>query len=348
MSFHVLELGPIPPPEGGVSRNIAALKAVLEARGHKCTLVATTRNAANDQHEGNVYPQSPLDLISTLRESDAAIFHLHIGGDISMRVLALALAVAKIAKHSVLTVHSGGFPDAIVGATIFRRKFTASILKKFDRVIAVSEKISDAICELGVPSHRIETIPPYALQLPDPNVRLDDSLNDFLLSHSPILAAVGALEPEYAPLEQVEALKILKGDLPKIGLVIAGDGSMRDEVVDAVSDADLADNIFLSGNINHDRILHLIKRADVSLRTTHFDGDAISVRESLFLGTPVLATREGTRPDGVHFVEELTPEAIADGVREVLALPRKESGSSGDDLSQIERVVGVYEELIGS
>src|SRR5438105_8526009 len=38
------------------------------------------------------------------------------------------------------------------------------------------------------------------------------------------------------------------------------------------------------------RSLRAIADADVLLRTTLYDGDAISVREALYLGTPVVAT----------------------------------------------------------
>lgn len=346
MSLSVVELGPIPPPEGGVSRHIAALRDGLAARGLDCRLVATTRSEPKSRSADNVYPQSPLALVSYLRDSDADIFHLHLGGDITLRVLALALAVAKTAEHSILTMHSGGFPQAIAGSTIFRKKFTASILKNFDRIIAVSDEIADALTELGIPQAKIEAIPPYSLHLPDPDIQPDEQLRDFLDGHSPLLVAVGGLEAEYAPIEQIAAVKELIGDLPNVGLVIAGDGSLRETASDSIADSGLAENILLAGNVSHDLSLHLMRKADVSLRTTRFDGDAISVRESLFLGTPVLATRVGTRPAGIQFIDELTPSSIAQGVRKILALPRSEKRTAGSDLSQIERVIELYEKVI--
>ncbi len=348
MSLHVVELGPIPPPEGGVSRQIVAIKDRLTDRGIKCTLVATTRSDPDHRSADNVYPESPLALVSILRESDADIFHLHLGGEITLRVLALALAVAKTARCSILTMHSGGFPKAIAGSSIFRRKFAASILKKFDRVIAVSGDIADALRELGVPPEKVETIPPYALYLPDPDIQPDEKLRDFLVGHSPILVAVGGLETEYAPIEQIAAVKDLVGEFPNIGLVIAGDGSIRNKVVESIADAGLSESVYLAGNVSHDISLHLLQKADVALRTTRYDGDAISVRESLFLGTPVLATRAGTRPEGVHFIDELTPNSIAQGVRAILGQPRSEKRKTGSDLSQIERVVDLYVKVTDS
>ncbi|MCV4567241.1 hypothetical protein OFB72_32285, partial [Escherichia coli] len=53
------------------------------------------------------------------------------------------------------------------------------------------------------------------------------------------------------------------------------------------------------GDLPHVITLQMISSANVLLRTTRFDGDAISVREALFLGTPVIATDNGMRPEGV-------------------------------------------------
>ncbi|KXK04168.1 MAG: group 1 glycosyl transferase [Acidobacteria bacterium OLB17] len=348
MSFRVLQLGPIPPPEGGVSRHIAALKDTLESLGHRVTLVATTRNRLADRDDANVYPRTPFELVSTLRKSDADIFHLHVGGDINFRVLALAFAVATTGTRSVMTMHSGGFPAAIASGGRFRKKITTYVLGKFDRVLAVSEGISDALRGLGLPTDQVKMIPPYALRKPNPSIRPEGALADFVATHTPLLVAVGGLEPEYTPLEQIAAVTELLAEFPDLGLVIVGTGSLMADAETAVANAGLAENVLLAGALEHELSLHLLANADVSLRTTHFDGDAISVRESLFLGTPVVATRAGSRPDGVHFIDECSPAAIVRGIREVLSLPKMPKGSSPDDLSQIEHIVSLYEELIAS
>ena len=44
----------------------------------------------------------------------------------------------------------------------------------------------------------------------------------------------------------------------------------------------------------------VLKRADYSIRNTSTDGDALSVKESLYLGVPTLCTDVVDRPKGVH------------------------------------------------
>ena len=117
-----------------------------------------------------------------------------------------------------------------------------------------------------------------------------------------MLLSVGGLEKDYDPLFQIAAMKDILAEFPNAGLMIVGDGSMRGEVEKAVASSGYAHHISLAGNVDHAVTLHLINDADVLLRTTLFDGDAISVREALFLGTPVIATDNAMRPDGVHLI----------------------------------------------
>ena len=92
MAMHIVQLGPVPPPEGGVSRNMLAIRDELNKLGHKCTLIATT--SGQESNESNVYrPSSPFSLINLLRTLKPDVVHLHVGGEISNRVLSLALTV---------------------------------------------------------------------------------------------------------------------------------------------------------------------------------------------------------------------------------------------------------------
>ena len=87
----------------------------------------------------------------------------------------------------------------------------------------------------------------------------------------------------------------------------------------------------LAGNVEHPVVLHLIRDARLLLRTTLFDGDAISVREALFLGTPVIATDNKMRPDGrnTHPIRRQTsarpPDSLDDRHRETTG-PRHAAG----------------------
>src|SRR6476646_5173421 len=110
MSIHVLQLGPYPPPEGGITRNMLAIRERLEARGDGCSIIATSKSASVEHEAGVYHPRSATDLISLIRKIDHDVLHLHVGGDINRRVLSLMVAAATLGTRPILSFHSGGYP----------------------------------------------------------------------------------------------------------------------------------------------------------------------------------------------------------------------------------------------
>ena len=114
MPLHVLQLGPVPPPEGGISRNMLAIREELRAAGHRCSIIATSKSTAESNEPDVYHPRSKTALIGLLRKLDYDVLHLHIGGEVTKRVLALAFACTIFGgKRTVLTLHSGGYLSLI-------------------------------------------------------------------------------------------------------------------------------------------------------------------------------------------------------------------------------------------
>src|SRR5437667_357439 len=71
------------------------------------------------------------------------IIHLHIGGDLSSRLLALSLVCCSIpGTKTILTFHSGGYPASKAGRTAHPRTLRGFILRRFDAIIAVNREIA--------------------------------------------------------------------------------------------------------------------------------------------------------------------------------------------------------------
>ena len=344
MTLHVLQLGPIPPPDGGISRHVAALRAELAGRGHLCSLVATSKSSSIRTIADEYHPATPLDLVGTIRCLNGDVVHLHIGGDVSRRVMALAMAVTTVAKRSVLTMHSGAFPLSAESRSAARSSVRGRIFRRFDQIIAVNDAIAGVFERYGVSAQTISVIPPHALTPPDPEVTLPPEYITFIETHSPVLLSVGGLEADYDPIFQINALRQIIEDHPNAGLMIVGDGSMRTKVENAVAASGLTKRILLAGNVEHALTLHLIQKSDVLLRTTLFDGDAISVREALFLGTSVIATDNGMRPDGVKLIASGSFDDLINAINEILPQPQS-VGQAVADTSNIKAVVDIYEGL---
>lgn len=346
MPLHILQLGPYPPPEGGVSRNMLAIRDAALRHGHTCTIIATAKSSRQDGAENVHHPESAIGLLRLLASLKYDVAHLHVGGDISARVMALALAVSTFGRgRCVLTIHSGAFPQSEAARAAKPLSIRGLIFRRFSRIIAVNEPIGEVFRRYGVADEKVSVILPYALAIPDPEVRLDANLVEFAEQHSPLLLSVGGLEKDYEPLFQIAAMKAILNEYSNAGLLLVGDGSMRRDVDTAVAESGCSDNILVAGNVAHEQVLHLMDRADVLLRTTLFDGDAISVREALHLGTPVIATDNRMRPEGVELIKVGDESGLVTKLSRVVSNGKKRTASPNSDNENIDAVLKIYEEF---
>lgn len=346
--MHVLQLGPYPPPEGGVTRNLLAIRDALRAGGHRCSVVVTAKSEASVAEADVHHPRSALALIRLLRTLEYDVLHIHVGGDITDRLMRLMFACCTLGKgKKVLTMHSGGYPSSPEGMTAKPKSVRGRIFRMFDRVISVNKAIAEVFSSYGLPVERNLVILPHALRNPYEDVALPEALASFVSSHRPLLFTACALESDYDLMTQIESLGEVLERFPNAGLVIAGSGSQESELRKAIESKPYADKILLAGNVSHDMALHLIRSADALLRTTLFDGDAIAIREAIFLGTHVIATDNGMRPDGVRLIPVKDKTALAEAIIGISSSPKLEKPNRPDDYSNIDAVVDLYTELVG-
>ncbi|MFN8573983.1 MAG: glycosyltransferase [Gemmatimonadaceae bacterium] len=170
---------------------------------------------------------------------------------------------------------------------------------------------------------------------------LTDPMHGFFASHSPVLLSVGGLEPEYDVGLQIEVVERLRTRFPSVGLVMIGSGSLEEQLRARIEESSARDHLLLAGDVSHPQTLRAINESHVLLRTTWYDGDAISVREALFLQAPVIATDNGMRPPRVHLIPKQDADALENAIVGVLASDRK--GGAQQELSGRENLDAVFE-----
>src|SRR6266498_2522257 len=161
--MRVLQLGPYPPPHGGVQTNLVAIRRFLLSRGIPCAVINLTRYRREDGDE-IYYPKSPLEVLRLLTRLQYDIIHLHFGGNLSPRLMILALACCLMPRiKTVLTFHSGGYPLSKAGKSATPLTFRGFVLRRFDRVISVNQELEKLFRRFGVPAGRIRLIYPHAI-----------------------------------------------------------------------------------------------------------------------------------------------------------------------------------------
>ncbi|MGI8962242.1 MAG: glycosyltransferase family 4 protein [Bryobacteraceae bacterium] len=342
--MRVVQLGPYPPPHGGVQTNLVAIREYLRAQGIPCDVINITRHR-REEADDVYYPNSAWELICDLFGRRYNIVHLHIGGIMPLRVLALALVCTSVPwANAILTFHSGGYPSSPEGRAAKHRSLRGFVLRRFDFVVGVNDEIIDFYLRLGIPESRVRLIPPHCVALTKIAGQLEEPLTSFFAEHEQVLISVCGLEPEYDVGRQIAVMAHVLRRFPNAGLAIIGSGSLETSLREQIQATSYGAHILLCGDMPHAATLRAIVEADVFLRTTLYDGDAISVREALYLGTPVVATDNGMRPGGVELIPIGDTEALADAIQRRLHAGKTKREFGLPDDGNLAEVLKVYRE----
>ncbi len=349
----VLQLGPYPPPHGGVQTNVVSLQSFLHRQGIPCVVINITRHRKADSEEV-YYPKGPAQLLQLLARLQYDVVHLHIGGVPTNRLLALGLVCTlRPGARSVMTFHSGGYPSMPEAQSLGPASFMGFVLRRFDGLIAVNSEITGFFHKMGVSPQRARLISPYSFVVDEYPAEeqslplLPEPLAAFFAAHNPVLISVGLLEPEYDLPLQIGALAHVRRKFPDAGLVMIGSGSLEHELRARIQAQPCAQHLLLPGDVPHAATMEAISRSRVLLRTTLYDGDALSVREALQLGTPVIATDNGMRPAGVDLIPKSDLTALLQAIDRQLQQPLLQKQRAGGDESNLQAVVDFYRELVG-
>jgi glycogen synthase len=346
--MRVLQLGPYPPPHGGVQTNLVAIRRYLLRRQIPCPVICIVR-AIPVAEEDVYYPRTALQLLRMLFRLRYDVIHFHFGGNLSPRVVGLAAVCCLLpGVKAIMTFHSGGYPSSKPGRSTRRWSLRAIALRRFDRIIAVNQEIVEFLLRLGVEAERVRLIPPHSFT--DGGLQgetLPSSLALFFESHQPVIISVGLLEPEYNLELQIETIGALRARFPQAGLIIVGSGALEADMRASIASKDYASDILLCGDVTHRVTLEAIRKSNVMIRTTLYDGDAVSVREALYLGTPVIATDNGMRPKGVLLVSQSSPDALGRALEQILGESRaSRTEPRKPDEHNLEAVFSLYSDLV--
>jgi glycosyltransferase involved in cell wall biosynthesis len=167
---------------------------------------------------------------------------------------------------------------------------------------------------------------------------LPDGFEEWSHTHDPVISTALFFRPEYGFGLLVRALSELHKKHPRLGCVVMGDSESRPQ--------DLQQYIYAIGDVTHESCLAVIARSDIFVRPTFSDGDAISVREAIALGTPVVASDVVDRPAGTLCFKTGDSNDLASKIESLLSGPRpvQHSGSSLEEpaANGIQRLLELY------
>jgi glycosyltransferase involved in cell wall biosynthesis len=218
------------------------------------------------------------------------------------------------------------------------------LLKRCNRVVAVSEEIRSELIRHGSRPERVVTVLngiDHRRFKRDAGARGQARAALGLNETDLAIGAVGRLEPQKRFDLLIHAFAEARRALPNLRLLIAGDGSLREELSAQIRTLGLENRCRLLGHTSD--VIRLHHGLDLLAQSSDYEGTPNAVLEAMALETPVVATAAGGTAelltDGVH--GRIVPVGDVPSLRDaiVAALMRREESQARAVAARL-RIVG--------
>jgi glycosyltransferase involved in cell wall biosynthesis len=303
-------VGPLPPPFGGVGVHMQRFLPYLDRAGVDYILYNTSGPTEIRGRAVSVAARKHRWFLRFLLfGAEPAVY---IVGD-QWPLWAASWFLSRVrGKRVVIALHGEGLRDAWESHGRLIRRCIARGLEAAARIIAVHQHIADFLEQVG--DFRSKTIVAPAFIPPgsysEGRYPLPKTVRAFCAEHSPVLLATGApvlwqgTTDLYGIDMAVELVDRLRKRHPRVGLVwflldfIGSVSEYAEKMRREVTRRGLDGHWHFSPPV--ERFHTAFGLADVFVRPTCTDGDAVSIREALHFGLPVVTSDAVPRPDGVN------------------------------------------------
>lgn len=295
-------IGVYPPPYGGISVHIERLTAVLEQENIPYVVYDETKETI---HKGeHIIPVQGIESWCRsylFKKDDVDVIHNHF---LRWQVRFLLSLLRLKGKKIVHTIHSMRDTRYTIAHKIMI--FLTGLLS--NHFVVVNDEIKENLIELKIPAKKISVIPAFIPPVEDGNVAtIPTYVEEFLHNHKRVIVANGGVGNYYQSKELygvdlcVEMFKKMSEEDQDVGFIYCithiVDENARVKLEKRIEEFGLSDRfLFVYEKMP---FYPLLKRANLFVRPTRSDGDAISIREALYYGVPVVTSDVVQRPNGV-------------------------------------------------
>lgn len=198
--------------------------------------------------------------------------------------------------------------------------------KHMDRIFVVSDEVK---------KHFIKSYPQYQSKVYVFHNRIDRNEirkraaepGGFTDSYEGIrLLTVGRLTYQKGYDIAIDAMKMLKESDCRVKWYVLGEGDEHEKLEREIIQHGLQEDFILLGAVENPYPYYA--QADIYVHATRFEGKSIAIQEAQILGCPVIASDcNGNREQIENGIDGilcgLTPEAIADSIKELISDPKK-------------------------
>jgi len=268
----------------------------------------------------------PLWLISQiarqLREGEFDLLHTH-----GYKANLLGVSAAYVAQIPIIaTIH--GYTDAFPAVRVYKR-LDLLVLRRFPKVIAVSDYLRQELIASGLTPHRVATV----YNAIDLDVFASNACTDRrevrtelgIEPNVPVVLTVGRLNPEKGHCYLLESVRLACAHVPDLRVLVVGEGPLRKQLEASTRSQHLDACVSFLGW--RDDVASLMAASDLFVLASTRESFGLVILEALALGVPVIATRVGGVPEIIRtgesgiLVEPRDSVALAEAMIWVLTNP---------------------------
>jgi glycosyltransferase involved in cell wall biosynthesis len=334
----------------------------LFLRGKQATNVYMDAAVAKGVHVIPLRSAHPFDprivatLVRVVREHGIQIIHSH-----EYKSDILAYLVSLVHPVSIMTTVHGWIRNQLKSRMYVG--VSQVVMRRFDRVVAVSDRTREAIVASGVDPAKIVVIRNgIVTENYQPHCYVPGA---FRRAHgippeAPLVGYVGRLSPEKGQVDLLRATPAVLARHPDTRFVFVGDGPDQQRLAHAAAVAGVGNRVIFTGHLSD--VLPVYRDLDVLALTSLTEGLPNVVLEALCMETAVLATDVGGTREIVRngstgvLVPAGAPDEIAAGLnhllgdadrRRALAMNGKKFVHGQFDFSQrVAREESLYREIL--
>ena len=259
-----------------------------------------------------------MTLVKIVRERRIQIIHSH-----EYKSDVLAYLASLVCAVPIMTTVHGWIQNRLKSRVYIGA--SQAVMRRFDRVVAVSGRTRAAVVASGVDPERVVVIQ-NGIVTDDYDPRhypRGEFRNTYgIPSNAPLVGYVGRLSPEKGQVDLLRAAPSVLAQYPETRFALVGDGPDREVLEREAATLRITDRVVFTGHQTNVRPVY--RDLDVLALTSHTEGLPNVVLEALCMETAVLATDVGGT--GEIITDEATgllvppkePEGIAAGLARLI------------------------------
>jgi len=345
--LRILIFGVYPPRLGGISIHLERFHAFLKSTNQQVTIVDYWNNEGAPSIKDVIRLPNGLSaklvllLQLTCQTTPDTIVHFHVAAMDRFKYVALPLLLFFWRQPKAISIHAGKITAAMDNWA--NRFFLRTLSGGFRKIICVNEEQASFLHHCGISSDKLIVVPAF---IPfEPISSLLPNVLRSLRDQKTLVLCSGYLVDYYNLDVLIDCIPAL--DLGRYHFVFGFYGDVepvtRDRVLGKLKKYS---NTLIFRDQPPDIFAAIVAACDIYVRTPFLDGDAITVREALYLGKLVFASDCVRRPEQVYLFSATDRDSL------LRLFQQHEQGllkvSNTQDIHAADRILEIYQDMIHS